>query len=101
MRNKSLKLKELQNKFKETKKLADDYDGIDKAIDNEGEEMIDVAELLVDNKLLLAKVDKILDEDGIVVSTDNIDDQDSMAGDSEIVSLTDSLIDGMFKKYSK
>jgi len=64
--------------------------------------MVDVAELLVDNKLLLAKVDKILDEDGIVISTDNIDDQDSvMGGDSDIVSLTDSLIDGMFKKYSK
>jgi len=86
--------------------LADDYHAIEEEEDNPTEQLADVAEILVDNKLLLGKIDKILDEDGVIVATDRDLDDVSEAGDrerqdTEIESLTDSLIDGMFKKYSK
>ncbi len=70
------------------KKVAGSYKPSDEnAEDDEVEERLDIAELIADNQVLLARVDQALNLDGSVAEDMNDDDT---------YSLTESLIDGLY-----
>ena len=79
--------------------LSDAEDEVIDEIDDDHQhhgENFDIAELVTDNQVLINRLDNILGEDEYGLST-----RRSMDQSSEIESLTDSLIDGLFKQVKK
>ena len=87
-RDKQFKLSEMQEALDKARKVAGSYkpSGED-ADEDDVEQRIDIAELIADNQVLLARVDQALNLDGSVVEDQNDDDT---------YSLTESLIDGLY-----
>jgi hypothetical protein len=55
-------VKDMERRMDHAKEIARDYDAIGDDID-EKREMFDVAELIVDNKLLIEQIDALIGED--------------------------------------
>ena len=87
-REKQFKLSEMQEALDKARQVAGSYkpSGGD-ADEDDVEQRIDIAELIADNQVLLARVDQALNLDGSVVEDQNDDDT---------YSLTESLIDGLY-----
>lgn len=78
----------MEEALDKAKKIASGYKPSDEDADHdEVEERIDIAELIADNQVLLARVDQALNLDGSVAEDMNDDDT---------ISLTESLIDGLY-----
>ncbi len=78
----------MQEALDKAKQVAGSYKPSDEnAEDDEVEERLDIAELIADNQVLLARVDQALNLDGSVAEDMNDDDT---------YSLTESLIDGLY-----
>ncbi len=78
----------MQEALDKAKKVAGSYKPSDEnAEGDEVEERLDIAELIADNQVLLARVDQALNLDGSVAEDMNDDDT---------YSLTESLIDGLY-----
>ena len=79
--------------------LSDAEDEVIDEIDDDHQhhgQNFDIAELVTDNQVLINRLDNILGEDEYGLST-----RRSMDQSSEIESLTDSLIDGLFKQVKR
>ena len=114
-RENQLKVEEMKRALEETKKIAGAYKGSrrdyvredengevvmvtepDEFEDQDGEdnlEAYDVAELVTDNQILLNRVDQLLDG-----GDDSLSTRRSIEQSGDVESLTESLIDGLFKQ---
>lgn len=77
--------------LEKTKKIAGSYrpSAEDDEDDDNVEQRIDIAEIIADNQVLLARVDQALNVDGSTAGEQNEEDT---------YSLTESLIDGLYNQ---